>query len=95
MADDAFSPFLPIRTAQVKERRRRIKQLFKDAQLPCDDITVEALVVVLHDAADFVKVPVVMVIKALAALDGATINVAVKVPDEDEDEHLIGTPVVN
>lgn len=108
MTDEAFEPFAPIRVSRVKERRDQIKRLFDSALLPADDITVSALVIVLHDASQLARVPVVDLVRALAALDGATVNVAVKLPvaesstpppgqpdDDDEDEQLIGGPVVN
>ena len=94
VADD-FSPFAPTRLSRIKARRNQVRALFDQGALPADDLTVAALVIVLHDAAQRARVPVVMLVRALAALDGADVTVRVTEPETDEDEQLIGGPAVN
>lgn len=91
---DLYSPFEPVRKSQIKDRWKRIEEVFNAAGIALDELTVNALILVLHAAAKHQGVPMLSVINALATLDGAVLKVNVADPeptlDGDEPEQLIG-----
>jgi hypothetical protein len=88
---DPFAPFAgPNHHVRIEARLREIKALLDGAEILPDAVTISALILLLHDAAEMRGMPLVMVITALAALDGARLTVTALPDDGDEEEQLIG-----